>query len=333
MTFINTSGVEFSLRRIWNYAGTPTSGTSGTFAGSAQPGDILSDTTNKKLYVNTNTAASPTWSQIVTAGVAFAGDLDITGDIDLGGEDISIDQGRAIYLDGQDGGEYITSDAANKLMLNATTEIDLAIGGTDEVAITATAVTLATNNLTLTAGELALSAGNASVVQGAVVYFDGQDGGEYISSDAANELMLNATTTLNLAIGGSDIISIAAATVTLNKDLAVTAGEFISGAPVKMLITNKTANTKYLTAAESGVIRATTDGIYLYLPTYIGNTGLTYFIKATASFSSGVAVYGYDATQNIDTANVWTSAAQSDCLGVIAHTQGWNIIEKIGTWA
>ncbi len=333
MTFINTSGVEFSLRRVWNYAGTPTSGTSGTFAGSAQPGDILSDTTNMKLYVNTNTAASPTWSQIVTAGVAFSGDLDITGDIDLGGEDISVDQGRMIYLDGQDGGEYVTSDAANKLMLNATTEIDLAIAGTDEVAITATAVTLATNNLTLTAGELALGAGNASVVQGAVIYLDAQDGGEYITSDAANELTLNATTTLNLAIGTSDIISIAAATVTLNKDLAVAAGEFISGAPVKELITTKAANTKYLTAAESGVINASVDGIYLYLPTYISNTGLIYHIKATASFSAGVAVYGYDATQNIDGANVKTSGAQYDALRVIAFSQGWHIVEKIGTWS
>ncbi len=326
MAFENTNAIPFSLRRIWNYAGTPTSGTSGTFAGSAQPGDILSDTTNKKLYVNTNTAASPTWSQIVTGGVAFSGDLDITGDIDLGGEDISVDQGRAIYLDGQDGGEYITSDTTNKLMLNATTEIDLAIAGTDEVAITATAVTLATNNLTLTAGEI-------SVALGHVVYFDGQQGGEYIYSSSANELNINATTEILLTIGGGTEIALTASTLSiLGVDVSVTAGYFISGAPVKMLITNKSANTKYLTAAESGVIRATTDGIYLYLPTYIGNTGLTYFIKATAAFTSGVAVYAYDATQNIDTANVWTSGAQSNCLGVIAFSQGWNIIEKIGTW-
>ena len=321
----NTTPIAASLRRIWNNAGTPTSGTSGTFAGSAQPGDILSDTTNKKLYVNTNTAASPTWSQIVTGGVAFSGDLDITGDIDLGGEDISVDQGRAIYFDGQDGGEFIWSDTANELTINATTAINLAIGGTDEVAVSATAVTLATNNLTLTAGHI-------SVAQASYIYLDGQSGGEYIRSDAANELMLNATTTLNLAIGGSDIISIIAATVTLNKDLAVAAGEFISGAPVKELITAKTV-TANLTAAESGVIDAQTDDIYLYLPTYIGNTGLIYHIKVSATYSAGVGVYGYDTTENIDGDNLKKSTAQYDALRVIAHSQGWHILETIGTWS
>ena len=324
MAFENTTGIEFSLRRIWNYAGTPTSGTSGTFAGMAQPGDILSDTTNKKLYVNTNTAASPTWSQIVTAGVAFAGDLDITGDIDLGGEDISIDQGRALYLDGQDGGEYITSDTANELTIKATTTLNLAIGSNDEVSISATVVTLATNSLALTAGQI-------SVAQGYSIYLDGAAGTEFLIADAANELTLNAATTLNLAIGGSDIISIAAATVTLNKDLAVTAGEFITGAPVKQLITNKTGG-QTLTAAESGVIRVTTDDVYIYLPTYIGNTGLTYTIKAAAAYSAGVHVRA-GGTELIDAKNIQTSAAINDFIAIIATAaSGWNVISKFGTW-
>ncbi len=325
MAFGNATPVTGSLRRIWNCAGTPTSGTSGTFAGSAQPGDILSDTENMKLYVNTNTAASPTWSQIVTAGVAFSGDLDITGDIDLGAEDISVDQGRSLYLDGQDGGEYIRSDTANELMLNATTAINLAIGGTDEVAISATAVTLATNNLTLTAGEI-------SVAQGHVVYLDGQQGGEYITSDAGNELTVRATTTLNLAIGGSDIISIAAATVTLNKDLSVTAGEFISGAPVKQTVTGKGSGAT-LTAAESGLIRATADGINIYLPTP-GSAGLTYTIKACAAFSSGIWVYGDPAAAKlIDGAAYKHSSAIYDLLTVMDNGTDWNIVASIGTWS
>lgn len=54
-------------------AGAPTNGTSGTGVGYAGPGSIYSDATNKALYLNTNTAASPTWSPLsVGAGGAQA---------------------------------------------------------------------------------------------------------------------------------------------------------------------------------------------------------------------------------------------------------------------
>lgn len=57
---------------ITPYAGAPTNGTSGTFAGTPQanPGSILLDVTNKAVYQNTNTQASPTWSP---AGLSAAG--------------------------------------------------------------------------------------------------------------------------------------------------------------------------------------------------------------------------------------------------------------------
>lgn len=51
-------------RIVWTNAGAPTNGTSGTLKGVAQPGDLLVDTTNKTLYQNTNTSASPTWSLV-----------------------------------------------------------------------------------------------------------------------------------------------------------------------------------------------------------------------------------------------------------------------------
>ena len=47
-------------------AGAPTNGTSGTLAGYAGPGCLLTDTTNAKLYINTNTKASPTWTVVGT---------------------------------------------------------------------------------------------------------------------------------------------------------------------------------------------------------------------------------------------------------------------------
>jgi len=65
-------------RGVWANAGAPTSGTSGTFVNQAQPGDLLVDTTNKTLYQNTNTAASPTWTQLSAVGgsAAYSGTFD-----------------------------------------------------------------------------------------------------------------------------------------------------------------------------------------------------------------------------------------------------------------
>jgi hypothetical protein len=45
-------------------AGAPSDGTTGTGAGKAGPGSLLVDITNKKLYQNTNTKASPTWQSL-----------------------------------------------------------------------------------------------------------------------------------------------------------------------------------------------------------------------------------------------------------------------------
>ena len=47
-------------------AGTPVDGTSGTGAGYAGPGSLCTDKTNAKLYINTNTAASPLWTVVGT---------------------------------------------------------------------------------------------------------------------------------------------------------------------------------------------------------------------------------------------------------------------------
>ena len=72
--FSSTLG-DMLLVPAWPNAGAPTSGTSGTLAGYAQPGDLLVDTTNHVLYMNTNTQASPTWTQIGVnqAAVAITG--------------------------------------------------------------------------------------------------------------------------------------------------------------------------------------------------------------------------------------------------------------------
>lgn len=64
----SASGVQTAP--VWTNAGSPTNGGSGTLANIAQPGDLLVDTTNKALYQNTNTSASPTWTLIESSGGA-----------------------------------------------------------------------------------------------------------------------------------------------------------------------------------------------------------------------------------------------------------------------
>jgi hypothetical protein len=79
-----TNKITGSLRRVWRYAGTPSNGTSGTFAGQAEKGDLLIDSTNAKLYMNTNTTASPTWTENAqTAGSGVS--LGVVGDMAANG--------------------------------------------------------------------------------------------------------------------------------------------------------------------------------------------------------------------------------------------------------
>jgi hypothetical protein len=63
---------------VYTNAGAPTNGTSGTLAAVADPGALLIDTTNKTVYQNTNTLASPTWTifTVASGSGAFTGTFD-----------------------------------------------------------------------------------------------------------------------------------------------------------------------------------------------------------------------------------------------------------------
>jgi hypothetical protein len=50
---------------LFENPGVPVNGTSGTLAGIAGPGALMIDTTNAKLYQNTNTKVSPTWALVM----------------------------------------------------------------------------------------------------------------------------------------------------------------------------------------------------------------------------------------------------------------------------
>lgn len=51
---------------LFRNAGVPVNGTSGTGVGKAGNGSLCSDYTNGKLYINTGTMASPTWTVVGT---------------------------------------------------------------------------------------------------------------------------------------------------------------------------------------------------------------------------------------------------------------------------
>lgn len=56
--------IERSAGRVWENEGPPSSGTSGTLAGFAGPGELLLDITNHVLFVNEGTQASPYWTPV-----------------------------------------------------------------------------------------------------------------------------------------------------------------------------------------------------------------------------------------------------------------------------
>jgi hypothetical protein len=227
------SKAENVLFRYFKFAGTPVDGTSGTYAGDDNnfPGVLLVDTTNKKLYQNTNTQASPTWSSV---------------------------------------GDIATADIAD----GAVTSSKLATGAVTEVYLGTGAVTA-----------------------------------DKIGSLAVEEAKINT----------------AAVTVTKIGTGAVTS--------VKRLHTVTTKSAKAnLAASERGVINVSTDAIYIYLPTYVGNTGLEYIVKVTAAYSSGVVVTGEVDGGLIDGNLEKQSTAIYDMLDVICDGAAWHVVGKVGTW-
>lgn len=159
------------------------------------------------------------------AAINFVGvDVNLSGDLTVTVEDISVDQGKYVYFDGQAGGEYIRSDTADYLTINATTGIDLAIGGTDEWNFTATGVDCNANTIT--------DVGDIETTNAA---------GPTLQNEAATTtnptLIPNrvdettgigwAASVLHFVIGGTSEVSISASTMDMNNNTITDVGDII----------------------------------------------------------------------------------------------------------
>jgi hypothetical protein len=148
-------GAGVTLLPPYTNAGVPTSGTSGTLAGVAEPGALLVDSTNKTLYQNTNTLASPTWTQFAVRSAA--GDFTGTFNGTLG----AATPAAAI----------VTTLAAAK-SVSTTTSATVRAAYSKLTADYAGAVTTNGDNLCALRGEIAL--GNAATVLGSGYYYGAQ---------------------------------------------------------------------------------------------------------------------------------------------------------------
>ena len=146
-------------------AGAPTNGTSGTGAGLSGPGSLYLDYTNKTLYQNTNTKASPTWNQIGGSGAVTREDQGIPV-INKSGSEIAAD--KLVALVGLD-----TTSGKPKIVL-----ADADVAAHDDVWVTTAAIA---NNAegTVSAGALSAATLNTNSISAAgdPVYLDTTAGG------------------------------------------------------------------------------------------------------------------------------------------------------------
>jgi hypothetical protein len=175
------------LRRTWRNAGAPVNGT--TLAGVADKGDLLIDVTNAVLYQNTNTQASPTWSQVGGAGVtggtpvnavAASGTLTLTGVV-IDGETVTI--GTDIYEFCADVAQSLTEGSsfaadiesyATKAQGTLTVDTQPTSGNT--MTIGSKTYTFVPNGTATADGEISIGADVAAAKVNIVAAINGTDG-------------------------------------------------------------------------------------------------------------------------------------------------------------
>jgi len=220
-------------KRVWQNAGAPTSGASGTYANHEwlEKGDLLTDTTNGALYQNTNTQASPTWTLIGSGGVTLDGAYDYGG----------AGSGKAVTVDS--GAIALTNNAANNNGILTLTKNPSGAQSGDALTITVgaqatgTAITIANtgsgNDITGSGSTWTISKAGAVTVttlfSTAHSLLEGTAPAGtvcYIVRDNTGDVTVNSLVgkSVNMAVAGTDVITVAGALVTIAQAVSVTTG-------------------------------------------------------------------------------------------------------------
>lgn len=171
-------------------AGTPTSGTSGTFAGRADKGSLIIDYTNGLLYINTGTKASPTWA-VVTPIVVSANDgLGVIGNV------------KMTYDFAVNGGAVSTIIPTNSPTIPIKAII---LGGTIDITTTLTSGGAATIALETSAGMAAGGLKAATAVA------------SWVAGQLALTPVFTAATYVKMTAAGRPQVTIATAALTAGK--------------------------------------------------------------------------------------------------------------------
>jgi len=209
----------------------------------------------------------------------------------------------------------------DKLEVESGGEIEIKSGGVIDVQ--------AAGGLSLAAGEIA----EADIAAGAVTSTKlglAAVTETYIGDGAVVSKKLALAAVSETYIGDGAVVSKKLALAAVSETYIATGA--VTSVKRKETITEKSASA-YLLAAEAGIIKAMVDDIYLYLPTYVGNTGLNFLIKVMASHSAGVAVCADTITGGtLDGAAKKTSAAQYNALEVVCDGTQWLSTNMKGTW-
>ncbi len=104
---------------------------------------------------------------ITAATVNIDGDVTLTGDISIETDDISVEQGYYIYLDGQSGSEYVRAVTDGNAILNGATTAALGVAGTAVITVATATATFAqkivqddtTTSTTTTTGSIQTDGG------------------------------------------------------------------------------------------------------------------------------------------------------------------------------
>jgi len=323
--------------RVWRNAGVPVDGTSGTSAGSAAKGDLLVDTTNANLYQNTNTLASPTWTQI-------AGGSGNTLDqaYDQGG----VGAGRAITVN--DGAITMTkNDTGTENVLELSASPSGAAAGA-ALAITCGANSTGAGITLANSGSGADISGTAgwNVTKAGVGTFDSLSVGQvtlvedtlpagtscYIGRDNTGDTTINSLTgkTVNIAVAGTDVVTVAGAAVTIAQALTVsTGGAAITG---NSTITGDLSVTGSLSFGGNWTVAATLTVDELILDTDGAAPAATncYWVRDNAGDLTGNAVTGKTINLAIAGTDEYAfGAASVDLNGNHLDNAGYLILNEV----